>query len=171
MSDSAVSSKQTTLSIYGYGMMSFATALAALIYIGFFTSPDSDLVFGAGVSVFAGASGALALANIRAYFPQLTVRAALIASALMNLFLFGCYITSYFAYRRLYLMVFYNQLLDRVHTYNFWPTIQLCWATTLVGAMCCTLVYAFVHWCTGGFSTGASGEDHTSHENAAPPTA
>ena len=129
------------LSAYGYGMMSFATAMAILLAQGFFTSQDNDPLLSWGLAIFAGASGALSLSMVRSYFPNLRPGEALALATALNIFLFGCYFTSYFGYSRIYVMQTNPGILTPDAMTDFWPVLLKTWFYTCIAAAASTLTY------------------------------
>ena len=85
------------LSPYGYGMMSFATAVAILLANGLF-EPGKDLTSSWSLAAFAGAAGALALLKVKTYFPNLTTLQSLVAATGLNVFMFSACIISFYGY-------------------------------------------------------------------------
>ena len=142
---------QITLSVYGYGMLSLSVAVAILLSNGFFTSTGSDLYFAWGIAIFAGSSGALAIAMVRTYFSRVSVGMALLLTGLFNVFLFGCYFTSYIGYSRLVVMYEAPALVDNAALTNFWHTLSTAWLSMVGAAFVCTLAYWVIqrfasHW-------------------------
>lgn len=149
----AVKEAPLQLSAYGYGMMSFATAMAILLSQGFFTHQDSDPLLSWGLAIFAGASGSLALLMVRSYFPHMQSSQALALATVFNIFLFGCYFTSYFGYSRLYVMETTPEILTPNAMSDFWPTLLRTWVYTCVAAAASTVTYIAIQRSLAGFTT------------------
>ena len=153
MSDEVKQTPPLQLSSYGYGMMSFATAMAILLSQGFFTSQDNDLLLSWGMAFFAGASGALALSMVRTYFPDMRDTSALLMATVFNIFLFGCYFTSYFGYSRLYVMQTHPEVMSPSAMTDFWPTLARTWVYTCVAAAASTFTYIVIQRTMHGFTS------------------
>jgi len=141
------------LSVYGYGMMSFATAMVILISQGFFTHNDADPLLSWGMAIFAGASGALALSMVRSYFPNMRSTPALILATVFNVFLFGCYFTSYFGYSRLYVIQTNPEIMSPDAMSDFAPTLLQTWLNTALAAAGCSAAYAIIQRSLHGFTS------------------
>ncbi len=137
---------QLALSVYGYGMMCFSTAVAILLGYGLFTQPDSDPYFSWGVTIFAGFSGALALAMVKSNFPDATIRNSLAIATVLNIFLFGSYLTSYLGYSRLMVIIKAPSLVDHAAISNLCDDLRISWLSAMVAAIFCTTVYFFIEW-------------------------
>jgi hypothetical protein len=132
------------LSIYGYGMISFATAMAILLSHGYFMAADNDLLLSWGMAIFGGASGALALAMVRTYFPKLQNLPALLAATALNIFLFSSYFTSYFGYSRIYVMQTNPNMISPDAMNDFWPLLMYSWANTCMAAFIASAAYFII---------------------------
>lgn len=153
MAEQTRESSKLELSIYGYGMMSFATAMALLLSKGFFTHYDSEPLLSWGMAFFAGASGALALSMVRIYFPHLTGLQSIAVATLLNIFLFGCYFTSYFGYSHLYVMKMEPDVLSADAMQDFWSVLTKSWLNTCFAAAICSLGYIGIQRFIHGFSS------------------
>lgn len=138
-------SVSVALSVYGYGMMSFGTAVAALLVLGYFTDPSMDPFYAWGISIFAGATGALALAMVRVHFLRLKSSTALILATIFNVFLFGCYFTVYQGTSRIYAEELEPFALDPQAVNGFWQLLRLSWMSACLGAIFCTMLYFMIH--------------------------
>lgn len=153
MTDQPTQEKPLQLSIYGYGMMSFATAMAILLSQGFFTRQDGDPLLSWGMAIFAGASGALALSMVRAYFPNMKSVNAVLLATLFNIFLFGCYFTSYFGYSRFYVMQTHPEIISDNAMSDFWPILVKSWTNTCVAAIISSVAYIAIQRTLDGFTS------------------
>lgn len=152
MTDQPTKEQPLQLSIYGYGMMSFATAMAILLSQGFFTSQDTDPLLSWGMAVFAGASGALALSMVRAYFPNMRSVNSLLLATVFNIFLFGCYFTSYFGYSRFYVMQTHPEVISPTAMSDFWAILVKSWTNTCVAAIISSVAYFSIQRVLNGFT-------------------